>query len=106
VNEARAAGRYDFRMGRKLTSSLEECGFTVVRELTLHDAELSFQGPARDDVLEAWRARLERMKLLRELAGDDFTSVQADFLGCLASPEHRSHAEVCCCCSGVKSGKH
>src|SRR5690606_15088286 len=56
AERARSAGRYDFHMGGKLRRHLEASGFTVVSEFTLDDDELSFDGPASPEVLEAWRA--------------------------------------------------
>lgn len=97
VNEALAAGRYDFRMGRKLVPFLEASGFTVTRAMTLEDRELSFAGPASPEVLEAWRDRLARLKPLQDLCGERFDGVRSEFLGCLASPDHRSGASVVCC---------
>lgn len=95
--EALAAGRYDMHMGRKLGRHLEAAGFTVTASFALEDRELSFAGPARPDVIEAWRLRLERLKPLRELCGDRFEAVRADFLACLARLDHRCTASVQCC---------
>ena len=97
AREALAAGRYDFHMGRKLGEHLARAGFAVSRELALADQELSFTGPARPEVLEAWRARLEGMRLLRDFCGRDFEQVRDDFLGCLARADHRSTARVVFC---------
>ena len=92
--DALAAERYDFHMGRKLRSHLERVGFAVSRALTLGDRELSFQGPADPEVVDAWRARLDRMRLLRELCGTEFESLREAFLGCLAHAGHSSGAKV------------
>jgi hypothetical protein len=97
ADDALAAGRYDFRMGRRLRSLLEGCGFFVQRELVLTDRELSFDGPASFDVLDGWRTRLDRMQLLHAFCGQEFESVRADFLDCLAGPDHRSLARVRSC---------
>jgi ubiquinone/menaquinone biosynthesis C-methylase UbiE len=97
ADEAFAAGRYDFRMGRKLTDHLQHAGFAVSRTLTLVDQELSFDGPALPEVIDAWRARLRRMTLLREFCGPEIDRVEEELLGCLMRPEHRSTARVCCC---------
>lgn len=95
--EALAAGRYDFRAGRRLAGQLEQTGFRVERSLILADRELSFDGPAETAVIEAWRARLDRMKLLEEFAGAGFAQVKADFLSCLQRADHVSQARVCSC---------
>ena len=97
VEEAFAARKYDFRMGRKLIGYLESSGFKVVKLLTLADQELAFSGPARSEVLDAWRARFERLRPLRDFCGPRIDQVQAEFLGCLMRAEHRSLAKVICC---------
>ena len=97
AREALAAGRYDFHMGRKLPGHLDRAGFTVTEELTLADRELSFDGPADPEVVDAWRTRLEGMKLLRDFCGPEFEALRDDFLGCLVLPGHRSLATVRFC---------
>ena len=102
ARDALAAGRYDFAMGRKLRRHLEGAGFAVVAERTLADRELAFDGPARVDVLEAWRSRLEGMRLLREAFGEEYEPARDDFLACLARPDHRSLAKVVFCVATKK----
>ncbi len=97
ARDALVAKRYDFHMGRKLRPYLEHLGFIVSTELTLEDQEFSFAGPARPDVIDAWRARLDRMKLLQDFGGGSFQRLREEFLGCLTKPEHRSTAKVYCC---------
>jgi len=97
AEDARAAGRYDFHMGGKLREHAERAGLTVTEELTLEDREFSFTGPALPEVADAWRARFERMTLLRDFCGPEYDRVRDDFLACLAHPDHRSVARVCCC---------
>lgn len=97
ARDALAAGRYDFHMGRKLRRHLERSGFTVAEELAIEDPELSFDGPARPEVVEAWQARFDRMTLLRDFCGPDFEEVREELLGCLARPDHRSTATIYCC---------
>lgn len=97
AREALAAARYDFHMGRKLRGFLESAGFTVTTELNLADRELSFAGPAAREVVDAWRFRLDGMKLLRDFCGPEFEELRDDFLGCLTRGDHRSRAQVICC---------
>jgi|SRR5262245_30424602 len=97
AENAIAAGRYDFFMGRKLRGYLETCGFTVSQVLTVEDQELSFRGPARPEVADAWRARFHRMQLLRDFSGENFDRVQEEFLSCLMRVDHESVSRVCCC---------
>jgi SAM-dependent methyltransferase len=94
AEEALERGRYDFRMGRKLGRHLERCGFEISKALTLEDRELSFSGPADPEVVEAWRRRFDRMKLLRDFCGSAFEEVRDEFLDCLTLPAHRSTASV------------
>lgn len=91
------ASGYDVCMGRKLRAFLEQTGFSAVKVLTLEDQELSFSGPARRDVLDGWRARFDRMTLLREVCGAELDEVRAEFLGCLERADHTSIAKVYCC---------
>lgn len=97
AEDAQAAGRYDFHMGGTLRDHAERAGLRVSKELILEDRELSFTGPALPEVLDAWRARFERMTLLRAFCGTDFERLRDDFLACLAHPDHRSRARVVCC---------
>jgi SAM-dependent methyltransferase len=97
AEESFAAGRYDFLMGRKLRAHLERTAFTVSKTLIVPDQELSFSGPASPEVLDAWRARFNRMKLLRDFCGPDIDEVQEEFLGCLMRADHRSTAKVYSC---------
>ena len=97
AQDALAAKRYDFHMGRKLKDHLERSGFQVSRVLTVVDQELSFDGPAQPEVIDAWRNRFDRMTLLRRFCGDDFENVREEFLLCLRNADHRSVAKVYCC---------
>jgi len=84
-------------MGRKLQSYLRQSGFEIAKQLTVPDKELSFDGPALPEVIEAWRDRFDRMPLLHAFCGNDFEQVRAEFLGCLARKDHRCQAKVVCC---------
>ncbi|HEX5041494.1 MAG TPA: methyltransferase domain-containing protein [Candidatus Polarisedimenticolaceae bacterium] len=97
AEDALRAGRYDFRMGRKLAGFLREAGFTVTQAFPVPDRELAFDGPAEDEVLDAWRLRFARMKLLQEFCGPAFTALEEDFLACLAREDHRCSARVQVC---------
>lgn len=97
ADDALATGRYDFQMGRKLRDHLERSGLRVSKVLTFEDQELSFDGPAAPDVLNAWRTRFARMKLLRDFCGPCIDRIEKEFLGCLMRADHRSLAKVYCC---------
>jgi hypothetical protein len=96
AREALAASRYDFHMGGKLAGHLERAGFRVVKELVLADQEFSATGPSAAEVVEAWRARFERMPLLRALAGDGYDRLRDEFLAALTDPRHRASSRVVC----------
>jgi SAM-dependent methyltransferase len=100
ADEALAAGRYDFLMGRKLEHHVRHAGFRVAKTFQLADRELSFNGRAQPQVLQAWRERFARMTLLRRFCGTQARAVEADFLQCLERDDHRSLATVCCCVAG------
>lgn len=84
-------------MGRKLADHLRRSGFTVTQDTIFGDAEFSFLGAALPAVLAAWRARLDRMRLLRVFCGPDFEAVRDEFLGCLTRTDHRSDSTVRFC---------
>lgn len=96
AEESLSAGRYDFHMGHKLGKYLDGAGFSISQSFTVEDQELSFNGAAAPEVIQAWRARFERMALLRKFCGSDFPRVQDEFLGCLTSADHVSVAKVHC----------
>jgi ubiquinone/menaquinone biosynthesis C-methylase UbiE len=92
-----AAARYDFFMGRKLSSYLRRAGWTIVEERCIADRELAFDGPADAHALQAWQSRFAEMRNLQAFCGDDFALVRDSFVRCLQSAEHRASAQVRCC---------
>lgn len=97
ADDALTAARYDFHMGGKLQSCLARAGFAVSRVFTLPDKELSFDGAASSEVVDAWRRRFHRMPRLRAICGSEFENVQEEFLSCLSRPDHVSTAKVISC---------
>ncbi len=97
IEEAVAAGRYDFRMGRKLGRHARSAGLDIFAEFDLNDGEFSFAGPAREGVVRAWRRRFERLTSLQEFLGSKFDRVRAEFLDCLVNLDHQPVSRVCCC---------
>jgi SAM-dependent methyltransferase len=94
--EARFAGRYDFRAGAGIPFALDSTGFqSTVTELA--DRELAFTGPALPDVLDAWRARLARMAVLKRFLGAGFAEFEQEFLTSLSATDHWSRCRVMCC---------
>ena len=93
-DSARRAGRYDFRSGAGLASAVRHAGLRIVSEDVLADDELTFHGAASEDVMTAWRLRLDRMGGLREFLGPRFPTFRREFLKTLASSDHQSIARV------------
>jgi SAM-dependent methyltransferase len=91
---ASARDRYDFECGHRLAGAVERAGLSLLDETTLEDNELSFDGPAPDDVLAAWRFRLDRMPGLRAFWGDRVADFERALLGSMTSAEHRSTTRV------------
>ena len=96
-DEGFAAGRYDFRAGRKIKAHLEQAGLLVAKSLAVQDREFSFDGPAETDVADAWQRRSGNMKLLKDFLGADYAEVKEEFLQCLTRPDHTSTAQVVFC---------
>jgi SAM-dependent methyltransferase len=96
-DEGFAAGRYDFRAGRKITVHLEQAGFSISKSVAVRDREFSFDGPADSSVAEAWQRRLGSMRLLQEFLGAEYAELSEEFLQCLKRPNHRSFAQVFFC---------
>jgi SAM-dependent methyltransferase len=96
ADEALEAGRYDYRMGRKLEEHAARAGFEITRSFAVPDAELSFDGPAAPDVVLAWRQRFDRLPGLRSLCGAQFDELRDEFLLALENDDHRATARVRC----------
>jgi SAM-dependent methyltransferase len=91
---ASARDRYDFECGRRLAGAVERAGLALLHEGTLEDDELSFQGQAPDDVLAAWRLRLNRTPGPKAFWGERVAEFERALLGSMASAEHRSTTRV------------
>jgi ubiquinone/menaquinone biosynthesis C-methylase UbiE len=102
AREALATGRYDFHAGRKLPRYLARSGFIVSKELLLQDQELSFDGAAPPEIIEAWRNRFNRMAPLRDFCGAHYDQTKDEFLNCLSRKDHISKARVHCCIATMK----
>jgi SAM-dependent methyltransferase len=101
VEHALAAGRYDFCKGRRLADEMRQAGLVVTHEMTVNDPEFTQSGALPAEIVEAWRARLDRMRLLQEHCGARWDQVRAAFLACLRSDGHSSGTTVRGCI-GVK----
>lgn len=95
-DDALEKNRYDFKAGRKIRPVLENAGFRV-QEMKLEDRELSFEGAAQQEVLEAWRNRLNRMGGLKTFLGGKYASFEQEFINCISSENHHAHCKVIAC---------
>lgn len=86
---------YDFEMGSKLKNYLTSCGLSIVHEENKFDQELSFNGPAKPEVLKSWESRFDRMIKFKEYVGENkFQSIKSEFMDCLSDKNHRSNTIV------------
>lgn len=94
-NYMRDSQTYDVDMGNKLSSIMKSTGLKEVKEYDWEDKELSFQGPASNEVLEAWSQRFDRLSAMPHLF-DEVTrqKIKMDFLDCLSSPNHTSSSKI------------
>lgn len=97
VQDAFTSTRYDFNMGHKLPAHLSQANFTVMSQLNVPDAELSFQGPASAEVAVGWRRRLERMQVLQKYCGSHFPQLREEFITCISHKDHHTSGKVVCC---------
>jgi hypothetical protein len=84
-------------MGSKVESFLTKAGLEMVHSnVILEDEEFSNQGPASPEVIEAWSARLDRMRKFQEAfkTPEAFSNFKKEFLDCLSSSEHQSQCRV------------
>lgn len=88
-NESEKSKIYDFKIGRKIKSLMEKSGLEIIiSEDNWYDAELNFIGTANKDIVENWKARLERMVKLKECFGANYNEFCNDFLNLISCEEH------------------
>lgn len=97
VSESLEVGRYDFNMGGKLGAHLAAAGFMVQTQRILPDQELSFDGAADPEVLDAWRHRVARMRLLTDRAHEAGVPLEEHLLHCFGSSTHTTACRVHFC---------
>ena len=90
-----ANSTYDFEMGKKLKGYLINLGLSVFHEEERGDPELSFKGPASEEILRSWKFRFERMYKFKQYLGENsFLDFKQKFLECLSDDDHISIAKV------------
>jgi SAM-dependent methyltransferase len=93
--ESHTSGIYDFSFGSKMRDLLESAGFEVLRtDNNVEDLELNFSGAAKDEVIDGWLARLERMEKLRNLLGSEYRYFCDDFIANISSDSHERRDNV------------
>ena len=97
ADHAFSSSKYDFQIGRKLADVLRRCQLNVIDSFAIPDQELSFNGAATSELIEAWSNRLNRMQALQRFCGEEFERVRDDFLHCLGRDDHLCAASVRCC---------
>ncbi len=94
-SQQRQRNIYDFEMGTRLKSFLEQAGLKIIHEEDKQDAELSFSGPASQRIIESWTSRFDRMYKLREHLGESsFQKIKQEFISCLKDKNHVSKTVV------------
>ncbi len=91
-----AEGVYDQRMGRKLLALFHRAGLTEVQAETCGDPELFPLGRPGDDILSAWRERLEGMGGLAAALGSEQAHARfvRDFMALLERPDRTTVGAV------------
>ncbi len=93
--EERSKNHYDYEMGSKLRKLLADEKLSIVVDESRSDKELSFNGPAEEQILKAWGNRLNRLVALEEFFGrEKYPGIKQEFLDCLAKGNHTCEAEV------------
>jgi ubiquinone/menaquinone biosynthesis C-methylase UbiE len=93
--EERIKNHYDYEMGSKLTKFLTKEKLSIIINENKHDKELSFNGPADEQILKAWESRLNRLIDLQEFFGKEkYSDIKLEFLDCLAKENHTCKTKV------------
>lgn len=91
-NESEKGGNYDFKIGSKIKKLMEENGLKViVEEIDWYDKELNFKGKGSSEIIENWKARLERMVRLKEYLGENYTEFCRVFIESISEENHVSN---------------
>ena len=93
--ESYRSGIYDFDFGTKMQEMLEKAGFEIIcvnNDVT--DLELNFSGVATKEVIDSWKARLSRMKRLKEELGSQYSDFCDELLLNLACETHKKRENV------------
>ena len=93
--EERNKNHYDYKMGSKLTKLLADENLSIIIDENKFDKELSFNGPANEQILKAWENRLNRLVALQEFFGiDKYSDIKLEFLNSLTKDNHTCKTTV------------
>lgn len=94
-DQQRRAGIYDFEMGSKVKDIVVNEGLSITHEENMSDKELSFNGPADEQIVLAWETRLNRMVgFQNQFDKDTYPAFKREFLASLLDAEHVCTTEV------------
>jgi ubiquinone/menaquinone biosynthesis C-methylase UbiE len=86
---------YDYEMGSKIKNYLLQENLSIISTESMYDRELTFSGPADQQILSAWEDRLNRLIVLQKFFGkENYQNVKAEFLNCLTKQDHSCTTEV------------
>ena len=93
--EERIKNHHDYEMGSKLTKFLADEKLSIIIDEKKYDKELTFNGPANEQIYKAWENRLNRIMVLQEFFGKEkYSDIKLEFLDCLAKENHACKTEV------------
>ena len=85
----RSNNNYDYEMGSKLTKLFAEEKLSIIADENRFDKELSFGGPADEQIVKAWENRFNRLIALQEFFGKEkYSDIKLEFLNSLAMSNH------------------
>lgn len=80
---------YDFMVGGKIRQIMMDNGLDlIVSEENWYDKELNFCGAAATEVVENWKARLERMSGLKLFLGPRYSDFCLHYIDIISRPDH------------------
>ena len=93
--EERNNNHYDYEMGSKLVKFLQDESLSIIVHESKYDKELSFNGPAEEQISKAWENRFNRLTALQEFFGKEkYSDIKLEFLDCLTKETHTCKAKV------------
>ena len=93
--ESYKSGIYDFDFGAKMQDMLQNAGFEILYfDNDVTDPELNFSGAASQEIIDGWRARLNRMSKLKDELGSEYSDFCKELISNLRSESHEKRKNV------------